>query len=274
MPFPDQSPIAPNPLLFRARIWLFLNIIPLSILLPFGIFAVLRAFHSLGAWVTLGYGLLYLLSCCWQALFFRFIQRVERDRFRAAAREVQQRRTSYASPSFAPMSIVLRLKKSFLFLIVGVIWSTVILLEIPILSGPTDAVFYPMAITLTALMVLSSLAITVLVIRVFLSIHATIEITETGLRTPGQGSLAWQDVQLFACYIPPALLRPQVGVFYEVSSRSRVISWRWMPNPRSPFTLWYPLLPLEEYQQYMQALCDLVDTKTGLPLHVLGERAE
>lgn len=53
---------------------------------------------------------------------------------------------------------------------------------------------------------------------------------------------------------------------YELSGQTGVVFWTWLPNRQSPWTIWEPLLPMEDYQRQMRQLCTFVEEKTGLPL--------
>jgi hypothetical protein len=81
----------------------------------------------------------------------------------------------------------------------------------------------------------------------------------------------WSEAIFFACYRLPRFLGGKNTIYYELSSQNARISWRWIHNLQSPFVLWSPNVPPEEYERQMQMLCALIVEKTGLPLYDLSQ---
>lgn len=105
----------------------------------------------------------------------------------------------------------------------------------------------------------------------------TIEATEGGLQMRKGGNpitrkyISWDEVCLFACYRLPLLFPGRRAVYYELSSPTQVIIWLALPEWSSPFTVWRPLLSVDEYRRQMQDLCELITAKTGLELRNLSK---
>jgi hypothetical protein len=102
-----------------------------------------------------------------------------------------------------------------------------------------------------------------------------VEATPYGL-TSVQGiqtkSIAWQDARLFACYrVPGFYFGSKMIVTYELSGPGQVVQWTRVVDVRPPFAVWQPVLPMEEYQRQMEALCELITARTGLQLYDLSE---
>ncbi len=83
--------------------------------------------------------------------------------------------------------------------------------------------------------------------------------------------MAWHEARLFACYPRSDLWHTRVSMVYELSSATDVVSWSWVQRrvPLSNQPL--PLVSLAEHHAQVQALCDLVVARTGLPLYDLSK---
>lgn len=79
--------------------------------------------------------------------------------------------------------------------------------------------------------------------------------------------LSWQQARLFACYHKPGPWGTRSAWVYELSSPQQVVTWTWLQHKEGLYFREEPTLPLAEHQVQMQALCDLIAAKTGLPLH-------
>ena len=108
-----------------------------------------------------------------------------------------------------------------------------------------------------------------------LGLRLKIEATRDGLIS-GNGfqtkQISWQEARLFASYQTPRLFGRKTMITYELSGSSKVVQWTRVIDVHSPFAIWQPLLPMDEYQQQMQKLCELITKKTGLPLHDLNKK--
>jgi hypothetical protein len=109
--------------------------------------------------------------------------------------------------------------------------------------------------------------------------YKAVQVTNDSLKTEKRKNFAkkekhitCEEAHLFACYkLPSLFLGRKTIVYYELSSPSKIITWTWVLDPQSPLTIWKPQLPIDEYHRQMQALCDLVSARTGLPLHDLSQ---
>ncbi len=210
------------------------------------------------------------MSTCLRAL-----QRIERLRFSLTAeRSIETASLPGSAAFFAPLSITLRIKRThigvFAVLLFGLMIPSTINLVVSFMQpGPSfglSKIFF-----LLFLLVFGIALLTVCFIPFFV-VRTTVEVKENGLRTETRTFIHWHEARLFACYRLPGLVpEDRTTMIYELSSSSRVITWRWIHDPESPLTLWKPLLPPDEYHRQMQALCDLVIEKTGLQLHDLTQ---
>ncbi|MBA2286061.1 MAG: hypothetical protein H0W02_11295 [Ktedonobacteraceae bacterium] len=97
------------------------------------------------------------------------------------------------------------------------------------------------------------------------------QIIHSGRWTQRVQEVAWHEARLFACYPRPNLWRTHVSMVYELSSATDVVSWSWVQRrvPLSNQPL--PLVSFAEHHTQVQALCDLVAARTGLPLYDLSK---
>ena len=58
---------------------------------------------------------------------------------------------------------------------------------------------------------------------------------------------------------------PLTAESYRLSGPNKLVQWTRVLDVRSPFAIWRPLLPMDEYQRQMQELCELIMNKTGCP---------
>jgi hypothetical protein len=99
-----------------------------------------------------------------------------------------------------------------------------------------------------------------------------IEVTDRELITHFSGfttQIRWNEAQLFARSGINKAKRPQM---YELSNAHSVARWIWL---RRNMIFFYPLQPetsFEEYDHQMQALLELIEAKTRLPLYDLSEK--
>jgi hypothetical protein len=103
-----------------------------------------------------------------------------------------------------------------------------------------------------------------------------IEVTQQGIWAREESSnkaffMFWDEVRLFACYPDPNPLHDSLNIVYELSSARHTVYWT-RGQRQGPFTaLTGFLIPLEEHNAQMQALCSIVVVNTGLPLYDLGK---
>jgi hypothetical protein len=98
-----------------------------------------------------------------------------------------------------------------------------------------------------------------------------IEVTERGITTKYQGfttHINWNKARLFALSDGNKRVLPRT---YELDSDDAVARWMWIPRNMYRAYSFEPAMSYEEYSQRMQALLDLIATRTLLPLYDLGE---
>ena len=97
-----------------------------------------------------------------------------------------------------------------------------------------------------------------------------LEVNELGLSViynKVRTAVNWSDARLFAVIDTKKLKRPKV---YELATRDTVARWMWLPPGRTFFSAFKPTLPHGEYHQKMQAVLQLIEAKTHLPLYDIG----
>ncbi|MBA2677494.1 MAG: hypothetical protein H0U76_03745 [Ktedonobacteraceae bacterium] len=229
--------------------------------------------------VVIGLSGSLLLARC--APLLCFLRRVEQHRRAAVAGDTQWLVAVQPVPlprtGWRVEAITLRLKRTHIWFWIGVCF--LVLLVVPSLPSVLEHSFAE-ELPILGLMVLFVLPIGAFISsQIFLSRH-TIEATTRGLETRGGKELGarearkrmnWEEARLFARYTFPGILGRRSLIFYELSSATMVISWRWVLDPHSPLMPWCPLVPVEEYHRQMQDLCELIVMKTGLPLYDVSE---
>ncbi len=100
-----------------------------------------------------------------------------------------------------------------------------------------------------------------------------IEVSEDGIRMyeskRAVTHVPWQEARLFVCYNALVARRSGDELICELSSGSNVVRWSWVQHAGSPWLMWTATTPLAEHRAHMQALAELVTTRTGLPLYDL-----
>ncbi len=278
----EQVPIAASPLLLITRMILiggtFLLLVGMLLGLFQGFSLVTQHHLFLWGWVLLIAVPFLAFGLMGMSRRLRTLQGIERLRFSLTTeRSVDTAFISEAPAFFAPFSITLRIKRThigvFAVLLFGLMIPGTVNLVVSFMQpGPSfglSKIFF-----LLFLLVFGIALLTVCFLPLFI-VRTTIETRENGLRTEAGTFIHWHEARLFACYKLPGLVPgDRTTVVYELSSASHVIIWRWIHNPQSPLTFWGPLLSPDEYHRQMQALCDLVIEKTGLPLHDVNQLAE
>jgi hypothetical protein len=127
-----------------------------------------------------------------------------------------------------------------------------------------------LAVRLPAILLTAGL-IVFLRFRLRSRIEATWYGVSRGENTPNS-NITWQEARLFVCYKLPGLFFERKNtVIYELSGPAQVVQWTRVLEAHSPFATWQPVLPMDQYQQQMQRLCEMITEKTGLKLHDLDE---
>lgn len=232
-----------------------------------------------------GWSLLFVglgLVCCMVLVAradvrLHFFQSIERRRAALAAERsfpsitIEQASQELTFP-FVP-TITLHLKGTHLSF-----WLVVMLgLAVPgwvSLLQPHISYHIPVATTFFA----QSIPLLVLHLVLLLNNRKMVQVTNDDLKTvrtekitTKEQHIAWSEAHLFVCYRFPSLfLGRKTIIYYELSGPGKIVTWMWVLDPQSPFTLWKPLIPPGKYHQQMQALCGLVTARTGLELHDLS----
>lgn len=179
-------------------------------------------------------------------------------------------------------TILLVIKKMFVWSICSIILLLLLLVIIPNLLSLIALGDLTLFLGISAFIGALALFALVCTFISFQKMSLIIEITERGIKVgrkgdfiPHETHMDWHEAGLFVCYqLPSLLLGRRTVVYYELCSSTQVVTWMWVRDPQSPFTIWKPLLSAEEYHGQMRALCDLVSVKTGLPLYELDHHQE
>lgn len=168
-----------------------------------------------------------------------------------------------------PTTLQLRPRRRYFLAMAGIV--AIIVAIIPYLNvSPFSLTLPALAIRLAIALVTFLLCATIMPPISRPRLQYDLELNEHGLSvTYNQVRTAvnWREARLFAVNDPKNPRRPKV---YELASSDTVARWMWLP-PRLPFfSVYQPTLPLEEYQQQMQAVLQLIEAKTHLPLYDIG----
>ena len=79
--------------------------------------------------------------------------------------------------------------------------------------------------------------------------------------------MLWQDARLFACYYAPFTRE----LTCELSSGSSVARWSCAQRAGTPWQMWTATVPFEEHRTQMQALAQVIVSRTGLNLYDLRQ---
>lgn len=96
-----------------------------------------------------------------------------------------------------------------------------------------------------------------------------IDVNEYGITGQFYGrttAMRWSDARFFAVSGVHKSKRPSI---YELSNEHTSVRWLWLPRNMYFFYPFAPNITYEEYEQRMQALLELVEAKTRLPLYDL-----
>ena len=175
-----------------------------------------------------------------------------------------------------PTTIQFRLRRGYSMAMLGLI-SVVVLVLIYSTGYPfplTIPVLATSLATVLATFLIQLLIITTIIVIIYLDLRIQmeydLEVNEHGLSVIHgnvRTAVNWSDARLFAVNDPKKPKRPKV---YELATRETIARWMWLPPGRTFFSALKPTLPLEEYHQKMQALLQLIEAKTHLPLYDIG----
>lgn len=283
----ERSSLATNPTITAGRFSLVMSTFMLLFFLGLGIFQfffnpIIHQF-SLYLWGMSALWLLLAFLAVRNVARLHYLKRIETRRFtlaieeRRAASEPASRKI--ASPLVPPIS--LRLKRTHILVVLALTLGLLIGFILPLVSTLFHLVnqtgdlfvFWIIAVFLGIFAGGPLLLIMVSLLRA----RMTIEATEYGLKLVIRGDLvkreehiAWQEARLFASHKLPSLFFGQTKITtYELSDSRRMVTWKWVNNPQSLLAAWTPRLPCDEYHRQMQALHELIITRTRLLLYDL-----
>lgn len=277
---PKKPPAVVNPYLSFTRIGFLFPLAGCILNIAQGIYA--HFFTPVGMFSGLPFsagwlnsvGVVCGLLAIWRYALLRVLLQFEPRRAAAIVHErsrlsAVQSIPTYTAPS-PPLTLTLRNKSMhcclLLLALLGVL--SPLLIDTAFLPDQGDHTFVAMIFTFF-LLFLALLAVALL------SMRRSIFVTDSGLAVSNMGEIAWQEATLFARYTVPAILEDGLRVVrYELSSPTKVVTWKWLLDPQSPLTLQKPVLPTEEYHRKMQALCELITARTGLQVYDLNQPVE
>lgn len=283
---PNKLPIATHPQLVQVRITLWGGISIFLFAIVSGIVQTNQFLSSLklpfpDIYTAVQIGCLAGFFVIWRYVAWHFWLRIECRRLAIVAGDKHQitviQPNSWRSTSPASQVITLCFKKIHIWFWTSLVFFVCLILLGQFLVLPNRILldFLP----LIGFIVLIILITSILVMNQNFLTRYTVEATDNSLemRCSKEGehrwnvkNVQWQDAHLFACYKLPKFLGYET-VVYELSSADNVVFWYWLSKPQALFTLWKPVLPIEEYHYQMQALTALITEKTGLPLYDLSQ---
>ncbi|MBA2677097.1 MAG: hypothetical protein H0U76_01660 [Ktedonobacteraceae bacterium] len=232
------------------------------------------AMSALNLLLWLGLGLLI-------SLIERYWKRIERLRFSAAAGIEHLRALNLPQPGAEalqlPTTITLRMARLFaLFVGLAFFVGMILFLLLMDVVNPAGGTFFlSWPVNMVALILLAGLACGIYLL--YSRRRRRIEVSEDGIRMYESKKVVthvpWREARLFVCYNAPVARRSGDELICELSSGSSVVRWSWVQRAGSPWLMWTTITPFAEHRANMQALAELVTTRTGLPLYDLrGEQ--
>lgn len=230
-----------------------------------------------------------LLILCYIPLFvsiilqYRYWKRIERRRFAAVNGNrfllaVEQPMAKLSALQL-PCTITLRLSRQTLLFLIGVVLVFSLILSGDLAWFNNDFLFFPfdrLQDFLVIFAVMVALLVIVLGIIFLTSLRwQKVTVTEEGLSTRYGGKksvVRWEEARLFAMYNTWGAQKSGASITYELSSAREIARWTWMLQPdRLSMGIGMgmgmrPTVPLNEYNQQMQALHAFIVARTGLPL--------
>lgn len=268
----NAQPIAKNPWIVWLSIWsVFCVAVGLSTFF-FGLHSLLSFSDQpfvllLGDWFNLGAGLFILLFTLRFFVVLRFWLHLELRRFGSVIpKESAPELVSSPPLAFAyqlPLNITLRFKRSHLlgFLIGFLVLSSPLFIGLFFQTKGSDQAT---DVFLVLLVLFLFVALPLLCFIPLFRFRSNLEVTAQGMKI-GLRGIAWREVRLFARYKVPRLIGSQRTQAYELSGQTTVLIWMRI-DPQSPWVIWEPVLPAEDYQRCMQQLSVFIGEHTGLPL--------
>jgi hypothetical protein len=174
-----------------------------------------------------------------------------------------------------PTTIRLRWKMQWYLYVLAIpfVLTAIVIIVLVIASHHLSATQTIIVIAVTAGLLAFMLLIAFISIKIVIPrMSYYIEMTDRELVTHFSGfttQIRWNEAQLFARSGINKAKRPKM---YELSNAHSVARWFWLPQNTFFF---YPLRPetsYEEYDRQMQALLQLIEAKTRLPLYDLSEK--
>jgi membrane protein YdbS with pleckstrin-like domain len=222
--------------------------------------------------------ILFLFVMVWIGfVLFRF-RRVNKRRTRALQGDQSLLAASQPVPDqnalSLPTTIQFRLRRGYSMAMLGII-SVVVLVWIYSSNGSPFSLTPPVLASRLAIALGQFLIVTVVITVVIylerrIQMEYDLEVNELGLSVIHgnvRTAVNWSEARLFAVNDPKKPKRPKV---YELATSETVARWMWLPPGRTFFSALEPTLPLEEYHHKMQAVLQLIEAKTHLPLYDIG----
>jgi len=168
-----------------------------------------------------------------------------------------------------PTTLQLRPRRRYFLALSGII--AVVVAVIPYFYGRPFSLTLPaLAIQLASALVTFLICIAIMPLILRPRMQYDLEVNEHGLSVTYnqvRTAVKWSEARLFAVNDPKQPKRPKV---YELATSETVARWLWLPPSMTFFSVYQPTLPREEYTQKMQAVLQLIEAKTHLPLYDIG----
>lgn len=239
-------------------------------------FLVVEVFTGLAAHQNILFSIVLLLILVLSfgfSLFRSLRVYVNKRRLRALQRDQSLLAASQPVPDenalSLPTTLQLRPRRRYFLAMSGII--AVVVAVIPYFNGSPFSLTLPalaiqLAIALVTFLILTAIMPPILRPR----LQYDLEVNEHGLSViygKVRTAVKWSDARLFAVNDPK---KPKRAKVYELATSETVARWMWLPPSMTFFSVYQPTLPLEEYKQKMQAVLQLIEAKTHLPLYDIG----
>ena len=282
--FEKRNIIKANPILTTVRtlcfLWLFVIVCMLALLIvSYLIDVIFDSGQHFSSRLSFYMPLLavYILNLATNVLQWRYWKRIEQRRFAAVRGDrtllAAEQPVPNATSMVLPMTIKLRYSKEFWLLMTGAILLLALLFaailtlfnNAPLLFTSNRPLFF-----LVSFSILAFIFVILIVVILAIVSRQQIEVTESGLTARYGGkvsSMTWNEARLFAMYDTFGVQK-RAAMIYELSSAGAIARWTWVRH-KTPFVGLEPTVSIDEHYGQMQALTELVASKTGLPLYDL-----
>lgn len=173
-----------------------------------------------------------------------------------------------------PASFQLRPKKGFFLLIAaGTVIAIIVMVVIlpSITSGKHHLSLLAFAIIIGVMLLLMIIFFGVLLLMLRTRMRYQVDVDEQGITATYNKittHMDWQAARFFTVNAAKKSRRPRM---YELGNSDTIVRWIWVPCDVTFLYMLKPTVPCEEHAGQMQALLQLVEAKTHLPLYDISD---